>query len=156
MSTMPNDYEDEDGYDDEGQPTPAVAALRKQTREQAKEIAALREQAAEADGLRKTNALYQANLGELNDRQRQAILATADDTSAEGYRKIAEELGFVTPAAPVAPPEDIAAYDRTAEAVAGAATPDAASYEAEIGAATTQAEVLSIMAKYNKPLATYD
>ncbi len=158
MSNVPNDYED-DEYDD-GTTPPAQTREPRKLREALDranaENAELRAKADRADALEKTNALYQANLGELNDRQRQAILATADDTSAEGYRKTAEELGFVTPAAPAAPPEDIAAYDRTSEAVAGTGTPDAATYEAEIAGAGTEAEVLSIMAKYNKPLASYD
>ena len=154
--SITDQYDDDELDDDQPDESSVIKGYRKTAREQAKEITALREQVAQAAVLEKENNLYKANLGDLNEHQQAAVLATAKEITAEALRSQAELLGFVAPPEPTVPTEDLAAFDRVADAVAGGGVPDAASYDAEIKAARTQDEVLAVMAKYGSPVATYD
>lgn len=153
--SMPNDqYEDE--FEDEAPDESSVIKnLRKQQRETAKELAALREQAERATVLERENNLYKANLGNLNDDQREAILATAKEMTADALRSQAERLGFIAPAEPAVPADELEALDRM-NGAASAAPPAGPTYEEEIAGARSEQEVLAIMAKHNSPVAKYD
>ena len=157
MSIQPDDLDD-DQFDDDPTPQPREPRKLRDALDRANaEIATLKERADRAAALEQENALYQANLGDFNERQRKAIMATADGHDPDAYRKAAEELGFIAAPEPAAPAADIAAYDRTANVTAGSGVPDASSYEAEMNAATSIEQTRAIMAKYGvKTIADYE
>lgn len=153
--SMPNDDQYEDYEDDQPQ-----RRTGKDLRAEVQSLTAERDQlkaaAERAAVLERENAVFKANLGNLNEAQQAAVLATAKEISADALRSQAELLGFIAAPEPAVPVADLEAFDRVSAAQAAGQQPDAASYEAEIGAAKDEAEVFAIMAKYNKPLATYD
>lgn len=151
--SMPEDQFDDD-LDEQPEDSSVIRNLRKQAKDQAAELKALRDQQAEAGELRKKLAVYEANLGNLNEDQQKAVLATSAEMTADALRSQAEKLGFVQPPEPAAPAEDIQAFDRVSQAVAQGQAPEAAAnYEAELANAKNEGEVLAIVAKYGQPIA---
>lgn len=134
------------------EPAPKSSKLREALERTQAENAQLREQVAENEKLRNENTLYKANLGNLNEDQQKAVLATSAEMTADALRSQAEKLGFVEPPAPAAPPEDLEVFDRVADAVAGGLPADGGGYDAELAAARDEDEMLAVMRKYNKPI----
>lgn len=143
-----------DQYDDEEQPEPQKGPreLRAQIDALNAENARLKEVAERTAQLEAENGLFKANLGTLSEAQQKAVLATADQMTAEALRSQAELLGFIEPPAPAAPPADIAAHDKIAQVVAGGdgGGPNPANYDAEVSAANSPDELRAIMAKYGR------
>lgn len=78
--------------------------------------------AAERDELRRELTLHRAGLGDLTDRQRKALLASADGNEIDDLKSAATELGFLkaeAPADPI-PAAEQAAHQRVEAAAAGA------------------------------------
>lgn len=149
---MPDNY---DEYEEDPRETSTIRDLRAQIKEreaQLKDYDTLKQQAARAGELERENAFFKADLPrELNDTQRKAIFAISDAADPDGFRKAAEELGFIKAPEPAVPVEELAAMDRIAGGGgAGANLPDAANYDAEINAAQSPEQVLAVMAKYGR------
>jgi hypothetical protein len=147
--SMPDQYDD-DFEDQEPEAKPAPRKLRDALDRANAEIAELKAQAERAQVLERENALFKANLGSLTEAQQDAVLKTAQEITETGLRSQAELLGFIQPPEPAAPAEDIQAFDRVAQATAGAASPDATNYDAEVAAANSPTELKAVMAKYGR------
>lgn len=157
MSTDPNSYDEDDFEPNDPQHEQQPPAnFRKQLARVERERDEALARAQEADRLAKENALFKANLGNLNEDQQKAIMLTSSEMTSDAYRSQAERLGFVEPATPEVPAAELEAFDRVATATAGGQTPDEVSYETELRATRNEKEALAVMAKYNKPLASYD
>lgn len=146
---MTDEYE----YDDEGDENSTVQALRAQVKDQAaklRELDDLREKAAQAEALARENAFYRADLPrELTEAQRKAIQAIAEEHTAEGFSKAAQDLGFMKAPEPSVSNAELEAHDRISNvAGSGGMEVDAANYEAEIAQAKTVDEVFAVKAKY--------
>lgn len=143
------DYEEESG--DQPQESSVIRQLRAENKRIATEATALKEQAARTAELERENAFFKADLPrDLNEARRKAILATAAEATPEGFRKAAEELGFIEPPAPTVPADELAAMERIANGGSAGTTGVDGNYEAEINAAKTPDEVFAIKAKYNR------
>lgn len=147
----------EENYDAEGnlitEPPPdnGPRQLREALDRANAELVTLREQATASEVLAKENALYKAKLDGLNDAQRQAVLVTAADATAEGFLAQAQALGFVAPPEPAVNADELAAHGRIADAATGGNSLDPAGYDAELQGCRNEAEVAAVMAKYGKP-----
>lgn len=151
LSTQPDDLYDElDDTEPEPERESGPRSLRNKLRQAERERDELRAQAEEAETLRKENALFKANLSNLNEDQQAAVLATSKEMSAEALRSQAERLGFVEPAAPAAPVEDLQAFDRVAQATAGGTVPNPSSYEDEVAGANSPEELRAVMARHGR------
>lgn len=152
MSTTDPDY---DNFDDD-EPTEnqnkAIAAMRKEIKTLNETNAKLREDAEAGQTAVLENALYQADLGSLNQRQRTAIIASADDKSPDAFRKAAEELGFIDPPKePEVPSEELAEQARIHGSTTGGEQPGSEdAYLADMQAARSPAEVEAVMLKHNR------
>lgn len=152
MSIADDNYDDD--YDEQPDESSVIKQLRKQQRDQAAELKTLREQAEQAAVLAKENALYKANLGELNEAQQKAVLALAADATPEAFRQQAEALGFIEAPQPTVPVDDLEAFDRTSQATAGGTELNEASFDAEIRGTRNEQEWEAVMLKYNKSFGT--
>lgn len=147
-----DDYEYENEDQPEPDPQPKPRELRKQIDALNAENAQLRQQAEQADTLARENAIFKANLGNLNEAQQAAVIATAKEVSADALRSQAELLGFVAPPEPAVPDAELDAQARIAGAQTGGTELNEATYEAELRGTRNEAEALAVMAKYNKPV----
>lgn len=145
---------DEYDYDDEGPGgSPTIQELRAQIKEQAgrlRELDEIKSKAEQADALARKVAFYEADLPrELGEAQRKAIQAIASEQTPDGFRKAAEELGFIKQPEPTVPAAELDAHDRIAEAAGGGSEPAYNDYAAEIAQAKSPEEVFAIKAKHN-------
>lgn len=154
MSNTDDYYDDDDQQQPEPQPRPRE--LRQQIDALNAENARLKAEAERTADLERKVAFFEAGLpNDLNETRRKAIIATAPDTTPEGFRKAAEELGFVEPPAPAAPPADIAAHDRVAAVQGEGNFADPGSlYHQELAEARNEADALAVMRKFNVPIVT--
>lgn len=123
---------------------------------------ALRKKAATADrlepentSLRTENALLKAGLGDLNERQQKALIASHDgDLTPEALKATATELGFTVEDKPAEETKQVsdaeqAAHQRAAEATSGAQASEAEKQTLtdEINAATSPEAVVALLAR---------
>lgn len=140
-----------DPEDFEPQDSSVIRQLRAENKRLTQENTDFKSQAERTPDLETKLAFYEADLPrDLSDARRKAIIATAEELTADGYRKAAADLGFIEPPAPAVPPEELAAMERIANGANGATTVDPALFEAEIAAARNEQEWRAVMDKYGK------
>lgn len=114
--SQPNYDDTYDDQDDDGQQDQNVTLSRSQIRAMERDAKNARKATDEAAQLKRELAFARAG-HDFTDKQQKALLSTVEgDLTAESIRAAAEELGFLTPAAPK--PDD-SATDRITAAASG-------------------------------------
>lgn len=144
---------DEYEYDEQEpeEESSVIRKLRQENKRLAGEAETFKTQAERTAELERENAFFKAKLpDDLGDAHRKAIQAIATEATPEGFRKAAEELGFIQPPAPTVSADELAAQERVANLAAGGNTSvDITNYEAEIAQARNADELFAVKAKYN-------
>lgn len=127
--TVTDDYLDLDDEQDpllRGDPnedTDTLRTLRERYKDAKKKAKSAKELGEENQALKQKNALLEAGLGELTEKQRTALFASHDgDLTPEKLRETAVEIKLAEPPEPKVPAEEQAAHERIAAAAGGAGT----------------------------------
>lgn len=141
-----NEENEEEGENGESSPIP-----RKYVRDLEKRN---KESEAKLQEFERRESLRAAGLGDLNDKQMKALVASHEgEQTPEAWRTTATELGFVT-AEPETPTEVQQAHERVAGAAETGQTQVQYSAEDEYAKASTPEEVLAVARKHNSPVAS--
>jgi hypothetical protein len=145
-----DDYDDDDATPGELSPRD----LRQQLKEANARAKAADELRAENQRLKNEGIIRDAGLS-LNDRQKAALQAVhSSDWTPDAIKQTATDLGFIT-AQPVVDDPNLSLTDQISAASAGTDAPPAsrdADLDAQIQAATSEAELLAIYRASGRPV----
>jgi hypothetical protein len=125
--TEPYGYDNDDDSTDDNDDDSSdrqVTLRRSQIRAMERDAKAARQAQQEAENLRRELALTKAGVSDLTERQQKSVLANIDgDVTVESARAVAEELGFVKPAAASTDDVERRQMEQMSQASAGASDP---------------------------------
>lgn len=145
---MPEFDEYEDDFETE--PQPKRNPLRERMKELEAENKALKEQAAEASALKREKAFAKAGVDIEDPASRYFVKGYDGELSPDAIRQAAIEIRLLSPDPSPETAAEQQAWNRTNQAAAGAQVVDGPSIEDRIRNASSESEVLAILAETNQ------